>query len=133
MGVIQDTARRIKVGGMVLILAVGGLYAYTKWDTSKDRWATVKVDIGEHANRTIHANVFIAINGAEHSTSVATDKQGVQESFWIRPGETIMVNSNVSFGKASLTCVILMDGHAQAGPVTVGPDFGASCHLQAVG
>lgn len=133
MGVVEDTTRKIKTGTVLLVLVVGALYAYTKWDTSKDRTATVKVSIGDHQNRTIRANVLVTINTAQRSLETVTENQGYEDSFWVRPGEVVGLSAEIYLGKASLTCTILMDGNVVAGPVTVGPGFDATCGLQVTG
>jgi hypothetical protein len=133
MGVISDTTRKIKVFGLVLIIGIGGLYAYTKWDTSNYRTATIVVSLtSAKEKRQVLGNVNSYINGAERASHPLTDQDNkYEDSFWVRPGEKVRLWAYLYFGEGALTCTILFDGVVAAGPKISPTGFESTCEVSA--
>lgn len=133
MGVISDTTRKIKVFGLVLIIGIGGLYAYTKWDTSKDRTATIVVTLKPaKEKRQVLGSAYSYINGAERASRPLTDQDNkYEDSFWVRPGEKVRLWAYLYFGEGTLTCTILFDGVVAEGPKVSSTGFESTCEVSA--
>lgn len=131
MGIINTTKRAAQFTALALVLAYGGFYAVTKWDTSKDRRVTIQVRSGRIQARS-WGNVHSSINGLFRVSGGFDNKKDFEETFWARPGEKIKMWATLSQGRNWVSCAILFDGVPAVPPVTTGIDFEVSCTLEAV-